>query len=46
MSQCYFIGTNSLCLVIHASVNWVNIGLGNGLLPVRQQTIAWNNADL
>ena len=24
---------------------WVNIGSGNGLLPVRQQAITWTNVD-
>ena len=28
------------------SVNWVSIGLGNGLLSVRRQAITWTNADL
>ena len=27
-------------------VNWVNIGSGNGLLPVLYQAITWNNTDL
>ena len=31
---------------IYASVNWVSIGSGNGLSPVRHQAIAWTNADL
>ena len=30
----------------YVSVNWVNIGWGYGLSPVRYQAIAWNNADL
>ena len=25
--------------------NWVNIGLGNGLLPWRHQAITWTNVD-
>ena len=29
-----------------ASVNWVGIGSGNDLPPVRRQTITWANADL
>ena len=29
-----------------ASVNWVSIGLDNGLLPVRRQAITWTNAHL
>ena len=33
------------CL-IYASVNWVSIGSGNDLLPVRRQVITWTNADL
>ena len=31
---------------IYASVNWVSIGSGNGLLPVRRQAITWTNAGL
>ena len=31
---------------IYASMNWVNIGSGNGLLPVQHQPITWNNVDL
>ena len=31
---------------IFASVNWVHIGSGNGLSPVRGQAITWTNADL
>ena len=27
-------------------MNWVNIGSGNGLSPVRRQAITWTNADL
>ena len=27
-------------------MNWVNIGSGNGLLPVRHQAITWTNAGL
>ena len=30
----------------YASVDWVIIGSGNGLLPVWQQAITWTNADL
>ena len=33
-------------LHIYASVKWVSIGSGNGLLSVRHQAIAWTNADL
>ena len=29
-----------------ASVNWVIIGSGNGLLPYRHQAITWTNTDL
>ena len=29
-----------------AAVNWVSIGSGNGLSPVRRQTITWTNANL
>ena len=29
-----------------ASVNWVSIGSGNGLSPVRRQAITWANAGL
>ena len=29
-----------------APVNWVSIGSGNGLSPVRRQTITWTNAGL
>ena len=31
---------------IYVSMNWVSIGLGNGLLPARHQAITWTNADL
>ena len=31
---------------IYACVNWVSIGPGNGLSPVRLQAITWTNADL
>ena len=31
---------------IKASVNWVSIGSGNGLMPVQHQAIIWTNADL
>ena len=31
---------------IYASVNGVSIGSGNGLSPVRRQTITWTNADV
>ena len=31
---------------IYASANWVSIGPGNGLSPVRRQAITWTNADL
>ena len=30
----------------YASVNWVSIGSGNGLSPVRRQAITWTNAGL
>ena len=30
----------------YASVNWVDIGSGNGLSPVRRQGITWTNAAL
>ena len=28
---------------LYASINWVIIGLGNGLLGIQQQAIAWIN---
>ena len=31
---------------IDASVNWVIIGLGNGLSPVRRQAITWFSVDV
>ena len=31
---------------LYASVNWVSIGSGNGLSPVRRQAITWTNAKL
>ena len=31
---------------MYASVNWVNIGSGNGLVPVRRQAITLTNACL
>ena len=31
---------------IYASVNWINIGSGNGLSPIRCQAITWTNAAL
>ena len=31
---------------IYASMNWVIIGPGNGLSPVRRQAITWTNAGL
>ena len=31
---------------IYASVNWVNIGSGNGLSPIRSQAFIWTNVDL
>ena len=34
-----------LVLHIYASVNWVSIGFGNDLSPVRSQAIAQTNAD-
>ena len=30
---------------IYTSVNWVRLGSGNGLLPIRHQAITWTNAD-
>ena len=33
-------------LFIYASVNWVSIGSGNGLSPVRRQAITGTNADI
>ena len=30
----------------YASLNWVIIGLGNGLAPIRHQAIAWTSANL
>ena len=30
----------------YASVNWLSLGSGNGLSPVRRQAITWTNADL
>ena len=33
-------------LFIYVSVNWVSIGSGNGLSPVRRQTITGTNADI
>ena len=39
-----FLGSSDgVCM--HASVNQVITGSGNGLLPVRRQTIIWPNAD-
>ena len=35
---------NPWCM--YTSVNWVNIGSGNGLVPARRLAIAWTNADL
>ena len=32
--------------LIYASVNWVSIGSGNGLLPVRHQAITWTSTEL
>ena len=31
---------------MYASVNWVSIGTGKGLSPVRHQDIIWTIADL
>ena len=31
---------------IYTSVNWVSIGLGNGLSPARRQAITWTSAEL
>ena len=31
---------------VYASVNWISIDSDNDLLPVRRQTIAWDNASL
>ena len=31
---------------ISASVSWVSIGSGNGLLPIQRQAITWTSADL
>ena len=31
---------------IYASVNWVSIGLDNGLSPFRRQTITWTNVNI
>ena len=36
----------SPCCCIYASVNWINIGSGNGLPPVWRQAITWANAAL
>ena len=33
-------------LNMYGSVNWVSIGSGHGLSPVRRQAITWTNADL
>ena len=30
----------------YASMNWVRIGLDNGLSPIRRQAIIWTNAGL
>ena len=37
---------NLHCFNIYVSVNWVSIGSGNGLSPVRRQAITWTNGDL
>ena len=31
---------------IYLSVNWISIGSGNGLSPIRRQAITWTNAHL
>ena len=31
---------------MQVSVNWIIIGSGNGLSPVRRHAITWTNADL
>ena len=40
------IGLNELTDCIYVSLNWVVIGLGNGMLPVWYQAITWTNDDL
>ena len=35
--------TRTLVPHIYASVNWVGIGSGNGLSPVRRQAITWTD---
>ena len=35
-----------LVLHIYASVNWVSVGSGNGLSPIRRQAITWTNTGL
>ena len=42
----FIIGLAHRLCRIYASVNWANIASGNGLPPVRRQTITWTNADL
>ena len=47
--QLHLRGTNELThlpLELHVSGNWVSIGSGNGLSPVRRQAITQTNADL
>ena len=43
-SQC--VNSSPLVPHIYASVNWVNIGSGNGLSPARRHAITCTNADL
>ena len=31
---------------MHALVNWVSIGSGNGLSPIQRQAITWTNGGL
>ena len=48
-AQNYSWGINSSppsAAYMHALVNWVSIGSGNGLSPVRHKAITWTNADL
>ena len=42
----YYLTHVPLVSHIYASVNWVSIGTGKGLLPVWRQHITWTIADL
>ena len=45
--KCIFLKENFFILIkiLQIQLTLLNIGLGNGLVPIREQAITWTNAD-